>query len=75
MFYISVDCVENEPIVAESNECMRMINAAKTYHLLPKWSGEDGKKDLQIRSIHKESKVYVVGGEVHQKVRVVPINH
>ena len=47
---------------------MKMINAAKNFHLLPDWSSEIIPVELMSRSMHKESKVYIVGGEVHQKV-------
>eukprot|EP00794_Sanderia_malayensis_P004620 gene4620-5227_t len=69
---VLVDCVENEAVVAENTECMRLINDAKTYHLIPDWNtattDERIDKMLEMRSIIKESKIYVIGGEVHQKV-------
>ena len=47
---------------------MKIINAAKNFHLLPDWSSETIPVELMSRAMHRESKVYIVGGEVHQKV-------
>ena len=63
-----VDCIENESIIEEDDTCMRIINEAKTFHLLPD-RHKEGDKRFEPRQIHRESKVYIIGGEVHQQVR------
>jgi len=63
-----IDCVEREPLIAKNTKCMQMINDAKTHHLLCDWTIDDPLLELQSRSIHNEAKVYLIGGEIHQKV-------
>ncbi|XP_065062029.1 kelch-like protein diablo [Rhopilema esculentum] len=63
-----VDCVEHEPLIENSSSCMKLVNAAKTHHLIPDWSVDNAPHEFQSRSLHKEAKIYLVGGEVHQKV-------
>lgn len=66
--FLAVDCVESEPLIAKNSECMKLVNDAKTYHLMSDWTTDGVSTELQPRSIHKEAKVYIIGGEVHQKV-------
>ena len=49
---------------------MQIVNEAKTYHLLCDWTVDNLPSELQSRSIHKEAKVYIIGGEIRQKVCV-----
>ena len=66
--FFAVDCVEHEPLIENSSSCMKLVNAAKTHHLIPDWSVDIAPHEFQSRSLHKEAKIYLVGGEVHQKV-------
>jgi hypothetical protein len=64
--FFSVDCIEQDELIASNSVCMQALSKAKNAHLLPERKELNGKKTRRIRI--SDERLYIIGGEIHNYV-------